>query len=78
MELLQLLKFWRENSDYIDEQFLIIEHNLFFDINDLDNLEIIDSLLHKHFPENEQYQFFLLLTLDKKIIFSFYVIFAFF
>ena len=65
-ELLQLLKFWRENSDYIDEQFLIVEHNLFFDINDLDNLEIIDSLLHKHFPENEQYQFFLLLTLDKK------------
>jgi len=65
-ELLQLLKFWRENCDYVDEPFLIVEHNLFLDINDLDNLEIIDGLLCKYFPENEQYQYFLLSTIDKK------------
>ncbi len=64
-ELLQLLEFWRKNNDYVDEQLLLVEHNLFMDINDLENLIIIDSLLNKFFPENEQYQFFVLLTLDK-------------
>lgn len=64
-ELLKLLEFWRKNSDYVDEQLLLVEHNLFMDINDLENLIIIDKLLYTFFPENEQYQFFVLLTLDK-------------
>ncbi len=65
-ELLELLKFWRENSDYVDEEFLRIEHNLYSNINDLDNLEIVDSLLYEYFPENELYLFHFILILEKK------------
>ncbi|MDV3887611.1 hypothetical protein CMT90_11780 [Elizabethkingia anophelis] len=65
-ELLELLEFWRKNNDYVDESFLLVEHNLYMDVNDLDNLEIIDEHLYRYFPENDQYLFFILSTLEKK------------
>lgn len=65
-DLLNLLKFWRLNCSYIDEQLLGYEHNLYAEINDLDNLEQIDQFLHERFPENEQYLFFYLATLERK------------
>ncbi|WP_427874724.1 hypothetical protein [Flavobacterium sp. MMS24-S5] len=65
-ELLELLKFWRENNSYIDELLLGFEHNFYVEIDNLDNLEQIDELLHKEFPNNEQYLFFYLATLERK------------
>ncbi|MCV9926170.1 hypothetical protein OIU83_00785 [Flavobacterium sp. LS1R49] len=65
-ELLELLKFWRENNSYIDELLLGFEHNFYFEIDDVNNLEEIDKLLCKEFPNNEQYLFFYLATLERK------------
>ena len=65
-ELLELLKFWRENNLYIDELLLGFEHNFYVEIDNLDYLEQIDELLHKEFPNNEQYLFFYLSTLERK------------
>lgn len=65
-ELLNLLKFWRLNSSYIDEQLLGFEHNLYTEINDLNNLEKIDQFLYDKFPADEQYLFFYLATLERK------------
>jgi hypothetical protein len=65
-ELLILLKFWRLNSNYVDEQLLGFEHNLYTEINDLDKLEEIDEFLYNKFPENEKYLFFYLALLERK------------
>ncbi|NRT16432.1 hypothetical protein HNP99_002799 [Flavobacterium sp. 28A] len=65
-ELIALLKFWRVNSDYIDENLLRIEHDLYGKINDLDNLEKIDELLYYNFPENLYYLHFYLAVLERK------------
>lgn len=65
-ELIALLKFWRVNSNYIDEHLLRIEHDLYAKINDLDNLEQIDELLYCNFPENLYYLHFYLAVLEKK------------
>ncbi|WP_281635617.1 PIN domain-containing protein [Flavobacterium marginilacus] len=65
-ELLELLKFWRENNSDIDELLLGFEHNFYIEIDDLNSLEQIDELLHKEFPDNEQYLFFYLATLERK------------
>ena len=65
-ELLELLKFWRENNSYIDELLLGFEHNFYIEIDDVSNLEVIDELLYKEFPNNEQYLLFYLATLERK------------
>lgn len=65
-ELIELLKFWRLNNNYIDEQLIGFEHNLFTEINDLHNLEEIDKFLYDKFPEDEQYLLFYLVTLERK------------
>ncbi|WP_173968533.1 PIN domain-containing protein, partial [Flavobacterium collinsii] len=65
-ELLQLLKFWRENNSDIDELLLGFEHNFYVEIDDVNNLEEIDELLYKEFPNDEQYLFFYLATLERK------------
>ena len=65
-ELLDLLKFWRENNPHIDELLLGFEHNFYVEINDTNNLEKIDKLLHEEFPDSEQYLFFYLATLERK------------
>lgn len=65
-ELLELLKFWRQNSSYVDELLLGFEHNLYVEIGDLDNLEQIDEFLYKEFPEDEQYLLFYLNILERK------------
>ena len=63
---LNLLKFWRLNCPHVDEKLLGFEHNLYVEIDDLDNLEEIDEFLFKAFPENEQYLLFYLHTLERK------------
>lgn len=65
-ELLELLKFWREKSEYVDEEFLRIEHNLYGSINDIDNLTTIDELLYQYFPNEEEYIYHYILALEKK------------
>lgn len=65
-DLLDLLKFWRENNSYVDELLLGFEHNLYVEINDINNLEKIDKLLYQEFPESEKYLFFYLATLERK------------
>lgn len=65
-ELLKLLKFWRLNNNYIDEQLIGFEHNLYTEINDLDNLEQIDEFLYNKFPNDEEYLFLYLATLERK------------
>lgn len=65
-ELIELLKFWRVKSVYIDENLLRIEHDLYAKINDLDNLEQIDQLLYRNFPENIHYLYFYLAVLEKR------------
>lgn len=64
-ELINLLEFWRKNSPYIDEYLLKIEHNLYTQINRLDVLEEIDSILFNEFPNNEQYLLLYLNTLER-------------
>lgn len=54
-EILELLKFWRLNSNSVDEELLKFEHNLYTEINDLESLEEIDSYLFRMFPDNKQY-----------------------
>lgn len=55
VELLELLKFWRENTYSPDRQLLEYEHNLYNAINDFDEIEKIDQYLYENFPANEQY-----------------------
>lgn len=69
-ELLKLLKFWREESNYIEESLLRIEHDLYAKINDLDNLEKVDKLLYCNFPENFSYLYFYLTVLERKSSFN--------
>jgi hypothetical protein len=69
-ELIALLKFWRVKSNYIDEQLLRIEHELYAKINDLDNLEQIDLLLYSNFPDNMQYLYFYLAVLERRSNFA--------
>ena len=63
-EILELLEFWRNTSDYIDEQLLCIEHDLCARINDLNKLGQIDKLLFSHFPNNKKYLYWYLATLE--------------
>ena len=63
-ELIELLKFWRKY--YIEESLLLIEHDLYAKINDLDNLELIDQLLFSNFPDNIQYLYFYLAVLERR------------
>lgn len=65
-ELIELLKFWRVNSSYIDEHLLRVEHVLYEKIKDLDNLEQIDQLLYSNFPDNMQYLYFYLAVLERR------------
>src|SRR5690606_28339314 len=62
----ELLRFWRLNNPYVDEQLLGFEHNLYVEIDDIDNLEQIDEFLYKEFPEDEQYLLFYLNILERK------------
>ncbi|WP_281631497.1 PIN domain-containing protein [Flavobacterium luteolum] len=55
MELLELLKFWRITAKAPDQQLLNCEHNLYAEINDLQELEAIDGYLYECFPNNEDY-----------------------
>jgi hypothetical protein len=65
-ELIELLKFWRTHSNYIDENLLRLEHDLYAKINDLNNLLEVDKLLYDNFPENMHYLYFYLAVLEKK------------
>jgi len=65
-ELMTLLEFWRKNNTYIDESLLKYEHNLYNEINNLDKLEEIDTILYNAFPENEHYLLLYLNTLERK------------
>lgn len=53
-ELLKLLEFWRLNSTYDMKEFMLYEHNLYRELNDLEKLEEIDEKLHLLYPEDEQ------------------------
>ncbi|MNK22308.1 hypothetical protein D3C87_405820 [compost metagenome] len=53
-ELLKLLEFWRLNSTYDIKEFMLYEHNLYQELNDLEKLEEIDEKLHLLYPEDEQ------------------------
>ena len=64
-ELLQLLKFYRENSDYSDEELLGFEHNLNLEKNDWEELKRIDYQLYNSFPASEKYLLFYLIALEK-------------
>tara|TARA_R110002167_G_scaffold21385_1_gene77783 strand:+ start:722 stop:4120 length:3399 start_codon:yes stop_codon:yes gene_type:complete len=64
-ELLSLLKFWRLNSKYPDENFAGTEHNLNLEKNDWDELKLIDYFLTKNFPENNIYKLFYLICLER-------------
>lgn len=64
-ELLQLLKFYRQNNDYSDEELLGFEHNLNLEKNDWVELEKIDYQLFKSFPKSEKYLLFYLIALEK-------------
>lgn len=63
-ELMELLVFWRNTSDYIDEQLLCLEHDLCARIHDLAKLKQIDQLLYSHFPNNKKYWYWYLATLE--------------
>lgn len=63
-ELLELLEFWRNTSDHIDEQLLCLEHDLCARIHDLNKLGQIDKLLFSHFPNNKKYLYWYLATLE--------------
>lgn len=52
---MELLKFWRLTSKGPDQQLLQYEHNLYTEINDLQELEAIDGHLYECFPQNEYY-----------------------
>lgn len=56
-ELMQLLKFWRQNAKSPDRLLLQREHNLYAEINDLKELEDIDAYLYESFPQSEDYIF---------------------
>ncbi|HHC78382.1 MAG TPA: hypothetical protein ENK46_00760 [Flavobacteriia bacterium] len=64
-ELLNLLKFYRVNSNYNDEHLLGIEHNLNFEKNDWNTLKEVDNILYTNFPNEEKYLLFYLITLEK-------------
>lgn len=64
-EVLDLLKFWRLHSKYPDIKLLEFEHNLYTEINDLENLEDIDGYLYGNFPDNEQYILLYLNVLER-------------
>lgn len=63
-ELLELLEFWRNTSDYIDEQLLCLEHDLCARIQDLFKLKQIDQLLYSHYTDNKKYLYWYLATLE--------------
>ena len=63
-ELLELLEFWRNTNNYIDEQLLCLEHDLCARIHDLHKLKQIDQLLYKHFSDNKKYLYWYLATLE--------------
>ncbi|WP_294959773.1 hypothetical protein [uncultured Flavobacterium sp.] len=54
-ELMELLKFWRENAKDPDRLLLQREHNLYAEINDLKELEDIDAYLYESYPKSEDY-----------------------
>ncbi len=53
-EVLALLKFWRLHSTFALKEFLRFEHNLYTELNDIDNLEEIDNTYHRLYPDDEQ------------------------
>lgn len=65
-ELMELLKFWRLNAKVPDRVLLQYEHNLYTEINDLQELEDIDAYLYQSFPENEDYIINYLVILERR------------
>lgn len=64
-KITNLLKFWRLNSHFQVDYFLNIEHNLYANISDYDSLIEVDILFLSLYPQEEKYQYALLVDYDR-------------
>lgn len=63
-KIVNLLQFWRLNSPHQVDYFLNIEHNLHSNISDYPSLIEVDTVLLSLYPQEERYQYALLVDYD--------------